>query len=243
MAELVLIGTGHVFRIEETIRDAIEAIQPHHVLVELDPPRLQALYHRAAGGKASTGGGVVHRKLQQYQEEIAESYGAMPGGEMLAAVEAARLCGAKVGLIDRDVNVTMKRAIEQLTWKEKLRAGGSIVKGTVQGWFGKSQNVESELAKYTEDPEMALDELAAGFPTVRRVVIDERDTYMVNNINKLVQDGEKAVVVIGDGHVVGMEKQLQDHELTVYRLPAVRAGELPKPPGSSFRFSFSFQSP
>lgn len=243
MAKLVLIGTGHVFRIEETIADAIAAIEPNRVMVELDPPRLQALYARQAGATQTPAGGFVHRKLQEFQEQVAEDYGATPGGEMLAAVNAAYLAGAQVDLIDRDVNVTMKRALEQLTLREKMRAGTSFVKNTVAGWFGKSTNVETELASYTENPEAALDDLAKTFPTVRRVVIDERDQYMAEQINKRVGAEETAVVVIGDGHVGGMSKLLTNHDLTVYRLPAVRAGELPKPEGTRLRFGFQFHSP
>jgi pheromone shutdown protein TraB len=243
MANLVLIGTGHVFRIEETIADAIEAICPDHVLVELDPPRLQALYARAAGAVQTAAGGIVHRKLQEFQEQVAEDYGATPGGEMLAAVNAGRMIGADIGLIDRDVNVTMKRAMGELTLREKMRAGGSIIKNLVAGLFGRAGNVESELAAYSENPEAALADLAKSYPTVRRVVIDERDQFMCERINEIVKEDETAVVVVGDGHVPGMSKMLAEHTLTIYRLPQVRQGELPKPPGSKVRFGFQFHSP
>lgn len=243
MAKVVLIGTGHVFRIEETIQDAIEAIGPDHVLVELDPPRLQALYAKQAGAPAAPGGGMIHRKLQEFQEQVAQDYGATPGGEMLAAVTAGHSIGAQVGLIDRDVNVTMQRALKQLTLREKMRAGGSFVKSTVAGWFGRHSNVEDELANYTENPEQALDELAKSYPTVRRVVIDERDQYMSKQVDARVQEGQSAVVVVGDGHVPGMSGLLAHHELTIYRLPEVRRGELPKPEGSRLRFGFQFESP
>ena len=237
MAKLTLIGTGHVFRIEDTIRQAIFALQPDHVLVELDGPRLQALQARAAGVKQTSGGGFVHKRLQEFQEQIAKDNDATPGGEMLAAVQAGYLTGARVGLIDQDVNVTLKRALSELTLREKLRAGGSFVKGTVLGWFGKNQGVEEELAKYQNDPEAALTELANTFPTVRRVVIDERDDYMVRQINELVGDDVHAVVVIGDGHANGMIKKLEGHEITAYRLQEVREGNLPKPPGTNLQFS------
>jgi hypothetical protein len=48
---------------------------------------------------------------------------------------------------------------------------------------------------------------------------------------------------VGDGHVPGMSKMLAEHTLTIYRLPQVRQGELPKPPGSKVRFGFQFHSP
>ncbi|MGB1585671.1 MAG: hypothetical protein ACPHID_01320, partial [Thermoplasmatota archaeon] len=44
--KVTLIGTGHVFRIEDTVRDAIIALRPGIVFIELDRGRLRGLMHR-----------------------------------------------------------------------------------------------------------------------------------------------------------------------------------------------------
>lgn len=232
--ELTLIGTGHVFQIEKTIQDAIHALRPDVVFVELDRGRLQALLHRRQHGEAppAKGAGWVQRRLMTFQQQVAGQYGAEVGGEMLAAVDAAQAIGARIALVDRPADVTLRRAMKQLTWREKLRGIKELLKGSVAGLRpGKRGDLEAELERYQKDPAAALAQLSNTFPTIHRVVIAERDALMATRIRRAMEQVERGVAVVGDGHVSGMQDLLADLEPTCYRLEAVRAGDLPKPTG------------
>lgn len=242
---LTLIGTGHVLDIGDAVRGAIEAVRPDWVFVELDRGRLHALMQRRAGKPAPTGGPWIHRKLQAFQEQIASSYGTQAGDEMLAAVDGAHLVGAKVGLVDRPIQQTFQRVKKELTWREKGRGVGMLIgagfRGLLPAKTSTKDSIDAQLAAYAEDPEAALDEMAGTFPTVRRVVIDERDAWMAQRILQALSMGGTGVAVVGDGHVPGMTRLLDGLELDVYRLPDVRAGRLPKPdPNSTNSASFAF---
>lgn len=241
---VTLIGTGHVFDLEAAVTGAIEAIRPPVVGVELDAGRLRALAARAAGEGAGQkpGGGkrqarapMLHRILEAYQRRIAADQGTEAGNEMLAAAKAAEAVGARIALLDRPAEETLRRVLREVTWKERGRFLGVLVAGPARATWarvrrrGKSSGVEADIRRYQDDPVAALAELERTFPTVYRVMIDERDEIMAYKLRNVSQRGLDVVAVVGDGHVEGLQKRLQDLDVTVYRLDAVRDGRLPKP--------------
>ena len=249
---LTLIGSGHVFQVKDTIRQAVLALRPDIVFVELDRGRLQVLLDRQARGGAPAPppptAGYVQKRLQRFQEQVAGLYGADVGEEMLAAVQAGQEVGARIALIDPPADDTVKRVLKELTWRERLRAGGLVVGGGLSSLFRRKsaqEDIEAEIKRYQEDPAAALGELKAKFPTLHRIVIAERDAIMARRIASLLRGARHGVAVVGDGHVTGMMALLDDLKPTVYRLSDVREGRLPKPQGSvatgtpeSVRFGF-----
>ncbi|HUR26095.1 MAG TPA: TraB/GumN family protein [Candidatus Thermoplasmatota archaeon] len=266
---MTLIGSGHVFQVRDSIRQAILALRPDIVFVELDRGRLHALLERQKAAQAvreaSRAGnaprapetspppdaGFVQKRLQRFQEGVAGMYGADVGEEMLAAVHAGQEVGARIALIDPPADDTVRRVLKQLTWRERLRAGGLLVGGTVSGLFrrGRKADIEAEIRRYQEDPAAALEELRAKFPTLHRIVIAERDAIMARRIAKHLAGARHGVAVVGDGHVPGLVALLGDLRPTVYRLADVRGGRLPRPPASlamgsttDVRFGFDARS-
>lgn len=230
--QLTLIGAGHVFRIEEAIAQAVQALRPDIVFVELDPGRLNALLERQRTGKMPEGrAGFVHKRLAAFQQDVAGMYGADVGGEMLAAVQAGQAVGARVALVDDPAEQTLGRAMQEITFREKLRALGMLVAGGARsllpGRDAKAE-VEAELRKYQDDPAAVLAEVQRKFPTVHRIVIAERDQRMAQRIRAGLAGARHGLAVLGDGHLNGMLPLLADLKPTVYRLPDVRAGRLPR---------------
>ena len=119
-----------------------------------------------------------------------------------------------------------------------------LAEGGLKGLFRRRnarREVEDEIARYEADPEAALAELGRSFPTLRRVVIDDRDTFMARNIRAGLAGIHVGLAVVGDGHVPGLLRHLHDLEVETYRLSDVRGGRLPKPdPGSTSTVGFRF---
>jgi pheromone shutdown protein TraB len=261
---LTLVGSGHVFQVRDTIRQAILALRPDVVFVELDRGRLHALAQRqkaaasaAAGGAAGAGPppgppaptGFVQKRLQKFQEGVAGMYGADVGEEMLAAVQAGQEIGAKVALIDPPADDTVRRVLKELTWRERLRAGGLLFAGGVTSLFkrGDRGDIEAEIRKYQDDPAAALEDLRGKFPTLHRIVIAERDAIMARRIARILPGTRHGLAVVGDGHIPGLVALLGDLKPTVYRLADVREGRLPRPPaslatGSTSEVGFGFDA-
>ena len=123
---LKIIGTAHVSK--ESIKEVQEAIitnEPDVVAVELDINRYQNMMAEKngeekqdvnireviKGDKLSIF--LVSMFLSYLQRKIGDDLGVKPGSEMLAAIETAEEIGAKVALIDRDISLTLQRAINQ----------------------------------------------------------------------------------------------------------------------------------
>jgi pheromone shutdown protein TraB len=236
---LTLIGSGHVFQVKDTIRQAVLALRPDVVFVELDRGRLQVLLDRQSSGGAPQppppSSGYVQKRLQKFQEGVAGMYGADVGEEMLAAVQAGQEVGARIFLIDPPAEDTVKRVLKELTWRERLRAGGLVFGGTFQALLRRKDSkadIEEEIRKYQEDPGAALGQLREKFPTLYRIVIAERDAVMARRISNALQGARHGVAVVGDGHVPGLVQLLDDLRPTVYRLADVREGRLPRPAAS-----------
>ncbi len=240
--QLTLIGAGHVFDIEHAIVDAIHAIRPERVFVELDRGRLMALVQKARGEDRAPAAkaGLLHRRLERFQSRVAQGYGTEVGSEMLAAVRAAQEVGAQLGLIDQPAQETLSRVMKQLTWREKIRGAGILAASPFRSLAAKvrrktpGESIEDEIQRYQDDPGAMLDELGRHFPTVRRVVIDERDELMARRLHEGLMGIVHGVAVVGDGHVNGLVRHLAEQEpaieAVVYRLADVREGRLPKPP-------------
>lgn len=241
LGQLTLIGAGHVFDIEQTIVDAIHAIRPERVFVELDRGRLVALVQKARGEEppGAAKAGLVHRRLERFQSKVAQGYGTQVGGEMLAAVRAAQEIGAQLGLIDQPAQHTLQRVMKEMTVREKLRGFGLLFASPFRAMAARlrrskrTETIEDEIQRYQADPGAVLDELGRHFPTVRRVVIDERDELMARRLRDGLVGIVHGVAVVGDGHVNGMIRHLSEMapevDTTVYRLADVREGRLPKP--------------
>ncbi|MHB8632730.1 MAG: TraB/GumN family protein [Thermoplasmatota archaeon] len=251
---LTLIGTGHVFQLEAAVRDAILALAPDVVFVELDAGRLQGLEERRRTGAEPEGGGFVARRLQAMQKALAEQYGAQAGGDMLAAVEGARLVGARVELIDPPATETLARVQNEMGAWERPRAAADAMRmvagaGLSRLWPPARRRADQRLQEQVEaiqrDPAAAMEEMRKTLPSVYRVVIVERDAIMADRIRRGLAGARHGVAVLGDGHLPGVTAHLLDLKPATYRLAAVREGALPRPlvarsqPGETGRVSFT----
>jgi len=117
-----VVGTAHVsaHSVDE-VRATIARVRPDVVCVELDQRRHDALTQERPFRELDVARVVREGRalyvlaqiaLAAYQRHIGARLGIKPGAELLAAVEAARGAQIPVELIDRDIDITLKR-----TWR------------------------------------------------------------------------------------------------------------------------------
>jgi len=211
---ITLIGVGHVFDLRAAVVRAIEERRPAVVGVELDAARFEAL--QAPESRRSAPG--VYAVLAYIQRRIAAEYGTQAGAEMLAAAEAAKSIGAQLAFLDMDSRGVLSRLIRAMPMREKARFAFSILGGL----FLRKSTVENELRKFEADESAFLAELARDFPSVKRVLIDERNTHMSQSIRNLEADHGSVVAVVGEGHLEGLRALLADRSPAVVRLRELR---------------------
>jgi pheromone shutdown protein TraB len=216
---IVLLGTGHVFDLEAAVQAEIRERGPGVVALELDPDRYRALQ----SGEREPQGSLFYRALARFQQGMAERYGVQPGDEMLAASRAAREIGAPVALVDRDAQSMFTRLWSEMGWWERIRFVGSSVGGLLL----PGDKVEDQLEEIQEDAAAYMAALGERYPTVKRVLLDERNHHMADRIDDLGRRHEVVVAVLGDGHVDGIRDILEGrgHEVETVRLRELRDRE------------------
>lgn len=190
--EFFVIGTAHVsaHSVDE-VKSVIAELEPDVVAVELCKPRYEALTQENAFRnldifkvirEGKTLYLLAHLALAAYQRRMGAALGVKPGAELLAAVEAGRAAGARVELVDREINTTLKRTWANIGfWKRSLMLSSMIVGGD----DGEGEPVTADSIEKLKDQKQLssmLDELAKAFPEVKGPLIDERDRYMADKL-------------------------------------------------------------
>jgi pheromone shutdown-related protein TraB len=214
---LVLIGTAHVSQDSvDEVRRTILAHRPDVVCVELDEARLEALEDRKRWEETP-----VHRFLKgdkvwlfltqvllsSYQRRLGKQLGVQPGADMLAGVTTARDVGAEVDLSDRNIGTTMSRAYRLMRFREKMRLSWQVTRSIVGG-EGEDDEVDFEELMKEDMITRMMEELGEMAPSIKRVLIDERDAYLAEKIRRQAAGGKRVVAVVGAGHLAGIKARL-----------------------------------
>ncbi len=232
--EIIVVGTAHVSHESvDLVREVIEREKPDCVCVELDARRYEALRNeshwegldlREVIRKRQLATLLVNMVLASYQKQLGMKLGVTPGSEMMAATRLADQQGIAVALCDRDVRITLRRAWNELWLFRKLMLLSVIAAGA----FERPELDEEQLRKLRQQDILTelMQELGRHFPALKRVLIDERDTYLAEKIRQA--PGRRIVAVIGAGHMDGMCRALEqqrDVDLSqLQTIPPVHVG-------------------
>ena len=216
MSEIRLVGTAHVSSESvEEVRREIEAFAPDVVAVELDPGRYHALKYGVEEPEIADilKSGNLSQLLVQWalgyvQRRIGMDVGVEPGAEMKAACEAAEERGIRIGLIDRDIRITLQRFWSTMTFMEKLRMAGALALSVLQIGGGGGEEIDIESLKEQDVITAALEEFRRFSPNGARALIDERDAYLAHQLLVLSRSNERVLAVIGAGHVAGITRYI-----------------------------------
>lgn len=228
---ITLVGVGHVFVISDQVKDLIRSRRPEVVCLELDPARFRALMDRGQHRNAP----LQYMLLAQIQRRIAGKFGSEAGAEMLAAASAAGEVGAKVALIDMDASMVFSRLWRAMSFREKL----GMFSGALIGLVASKEKVEREMQRYEENETVYLETLGDEFPSVKRVLLDERNQHMAQRIAAIASQHANVVAVVGDGHLSGIAEALGGLQVESVRLRDLRKAE-PAGEASDGQFSASY---
>ncbi len=213
---IMLVGTAHVSKSSvEEVCSAIREQVPEVVALELCQGRYDVLKHPRLWQETDIVRVIKEKKaallfanlvMASFQRRIGEKLGVRPGQEMISAIETAEELHIPVALIDRSIQITLSRAWRMLSWRERLRMVWASL-----GSILVADDLEEEEIERLKDTDMltaAVGEIAKEAPTIKRVLIDERDAYMARKLADL--EAERVLAVIGAGHLAGMMTQLVD---------------------------------
>jgi len=214
--EILLIGTAHISRESvDLVRQVIADEQPDCVCVELDEKRYESLARRKSWEmldlkeiirKKQLATLLINLALASYQKKLGDQMGVQPGAELLEAVREAEKHAIRVSLCDRDVRVTLRRAWHATSFFRK----SSLLTAILASMFQEEEISEAKLRELKESDVLSelMNELGHSMPELKRVLIDERDTFLAEKIK--ASQGNRLVAVVGAGHVAGIKKALAE---------------------------------
>ncbi len=218
--EIVLVGTAHISQDSvETVIRTIDEVIPDTVCVELDTQRYQSLINKK-GWESLNLKELIKKKqvpfllsnlaLSSYQKRMGLQTGVKPGAELAAAAQTAEERGMAVELVDRNIRTTLLRVWRKTGLWNKTKVMASLV-GSL---FEKQELNEEELAKLRESDTLSsmLDEMGKVLPSVKQILVDERDTYMAYHIRNA--PGKKVLAVVGAAHLPGIIRLLQGDKIS-----------------------------
>ena len=205
---IYLVGTAHISKNSELlVRHVIETILPDRVCLELDRRRYYGLCQDNLGqtdnrrkpirGKQFS---LISWLMSSYQRALAGSLGVAPGTELLAGAQTAERLGIPCIFCDRDIQTTLGRARQAMSFGQKMRLIVTLLIVVLRREKLSTEQV-SNLQKQDSIASL-INEWARAFPALKKVIIDERDIILAENIK--AAGGERLVAVVGAGHVAGI---------------------------------------
>jgi pheromone shutdown-related protein TraB len=216
--EFIIVGTAHISRESaDLVRNVIENENPDVVCIELDEKRLAALSEKNRWENLNIKS-IIRQKqlstlimnlvLSSYQKKLGEKLGVTPGTELLEAVQTSKEKNIPVELCDREVRITLRRAWHSMGLWQKMK----LIAGGFGGIFEKQELTEEKLAELRSKDVLSemMDELGKAMPVLKKVIIDERDTYLAEKMKQ--SKGKRIVSIVGAGHVKGIVKALKGNK-------------------------------
>jgi len=227
-----LIGTAHVSKesIDE-VSAAIREEKPGMVCVELDQGRYAAITRQDNWEQLNVskvlreGKGfllIANIVLAGFQRRLGNELGVKPGEEMIAALNTAQEMGIPFTLCDREVHVTFRRAWTFCSLWSKCKLLATLLSSAFAAEKLSAEEIEKLKNKNELDNMMA--EVSDYLPTVKEILIDERDRYLAAKIWEAANDtavnmsdggmnggnNDSTIAVVGAGHLRGIQEELEE---------------------------------
>ena len=212
---ITLIGTAHIS--QESINEVTEAIKtqkPDCVAIELDQKRCDSIKNPDSWRQLDIikvlkrGEGfllLANLVLASFQKRMGQNVGVRPGDEMVAAMQTAEELNIPTTMVDRPIQVTLRRA-----WaKNSLFGKCKLLSAMFASAFTSEQISAEQIEELKDNSEMdsMMKELSDYMPTVKEVLIDERDKYLASHIWE--SKGSNIIAVLGAGHLPGVQAYLE----------------------------------
>ena len=219
---LTIIGTAHVSENSvNEVKDAIYEQQPEVVAIELDRGRYTRLKQEMAGieedntisvsqiiKENKVGLFFVTTLLSYFQSKVGDDVDVRPGAEMVGAIEACEDLQIPIALIDRDITITLQRALNKMGFMEKAKFMFGLIASALG--FGDEEDVDIEELKNPDNLDYLMEMFKDEAPSVYETLVHERDAYLAGRLMQIPQD--RVIAVVGAGHRPGIERYLDNPE-------------------------------
>lgn len=207
---LKIIGTSHIAQQSlGEVKRAINDWRPEIITLELDRKRFFALMSRKKEKRSFFSiysirrvglKGFLFSLIGEFaQKRLGKMVGVVPGSEMRTAIRLAKKQKIPLALIDRDIEITLKRFSKSLTWKEKTNFVIDIFRSMIS-----KKSFDFDLRKVPEEKVIKelIKELKQRYPNVYKVLVKERNEFMARKLAQIMVNNpdKKVLAIVGAGH-------------------------------------------
>ena len=148
------------------------------------------------------------------ERKLGKLVGVAPGSEMKQAIKIAKKEKIEIALIDQDIEVTLQRLSKEITWKEKWNFLVDIIKAL----FLRKKELDFDLSTVPDKKiiRKLTNKLKERYPNVHKVLIEERNIVIAQNIKKLMDSApdKKILVILGAGHTDDVLELVKEPEIS-----------------------------
>jgi pheromone shutdown-related protein TraB len=216
--DILLLGTAHISQHSVAdVEQAVEEESPDHVCIEIDESRYKSISEGQNWERLNIYQVLRQKKgfllianlvLSSFQRRMGLDLGVTPGAEMIRAIEISKEKNIPFSFCDREIQTTLRRAWRKTGFWGKNKMLAALLSSV----FTKEKLTEEEIErlKNRNALEDMMSELADYLPSVKEVLIDERDMFLASKIRQA--EGKKILAVVGAGHLNGIAAHLEKLE-------------------------------
>ncbi|TFH28278.1 MAG: hypothetical protein E4G98_05475 [Promethearchaeota archaeon] len=150
--------------------------------------------------------------FEHIQQRLGGIMGIIPGDELLTAVHVVKDLGTPLRLIDLPIQETVERIVHLQTHSPEEQ--NAMMQELSLENLPADQDEIHNLFHLLENPEAMkalLTEFRAQFPELTKILVDDRNAYMVSQIKDYhtLYPFKKILVICGALHVTGIVSSLQ----------------------------------
>ncbi len=211
---LIILGTSHIaVQSVKQVERIVKKYNPDIIALELDKKRFNAILsknHKLSFKDIRVLGlrGFILNFIGAWAEKkLGKIVNTQPGSEMKKAIELAKKNKLKIALIDQEIQLTIKKLIKSISFREKLRFIIDILSMPL------AKNMKMDLKKVPKQKIITkmISKVKKRYPNVYYVLVEERNKIMAKNLNKLILQypKERIFAVVGAGHEKGIMGELK----------------------------------
>ena len=207
---LTVIGTSHIAKASiDAVSGLIEKERPDIVAVELDAGRAQALMSNRQSKlkfsmirRVGLKGFMFLAFAGFLQKRLGKIVGIQPGSDMKAAMVAAQSSNSKIALIDRPLEVTLRRLSSSITARERFRFFFDIIAGPFSREVRDIGKIDLRSVPDSQIVVKLISLLKYRYPGTYRVLVEERNVHMAKALAHIIHHNPDAriLAVVGAGH-------------------------------------------
>lgn len=219
--KIVIVGTSHISKQSiEIIKKTFLEFHPDIIAIELDNGRLQALSNPNKNKNNFSLSQIKNVGLTGYlfaiigkfvQKKLGSIVKIDPGADMLFGANLAKNNNLELQLIDRPIQITLKRFSKYFSFKEKIKIFVDLFKGL----FSKKHRIQFDIKNIPEQEliNKLILEVKNSYPNIYKTLIDERNHFMSKKLVILHKKNpsKKILTIVGAGHKEEMEKLLVEY--------------------------------